>query len=226
MDGRKLFTGRPVLKWAAWLLASGLLILVSYETYAVWRARAHTPEVLAAVRERPLRLETIPLHRVVMLLRVEDPGFFAHRGIDFSTPGAGMTTITQALVKRFYFNRFQPGFAKLEQSLIARFVLDPAMSKREQLEVYFNYASFGRFGGREIIGFAAAARTFYRRPLAALTDREFLSLVAMLMAPNALDPIRHPAENTERVRRIEAMLAGRCAANGLRDVTYENCAGD
>jgi membrane carboxypeptidase/penicillin-binding protein len=216
---------RRIGKWLLWLLLALLVMLVCFETWAVFRARAHTTAVLEEVRERPLRLENMPLHRVVMLLRVEDPGFFAHRGVDFSTPGAGMTTITQALVKRFYFDGFRPGFAKLEQSLIARFVLDPAMSKRDQLEVFINYASFGTARGRDIVGFAAAAEHYYQRPLAALSDREFLSLVAMLMAPNALDPVRHPAENAERVRRIEAMLADRCVPRGFRDVSYEDCAG-
>ena len=201
------------------------VLLIGFETFAVFRARARTPEVMEQVRARPLRLGNIPLARIVMLLRVEDPGFFQHRGIDFSTPGAGMTTITQALVKRFYFDGFEPGFAKLEQSLIARFVLDSAMGKAEQLEVFVNHASFGRADGRAIIGFAAAAEHYYRRPFGALSDREFLGLVAMLMAPNALDPVRHPAENAERVRRIEALLAGRCAPRGLRDVSYEDCAG-
>lgn len=198
--------------------------MIVYEALALFRARARTPLVIEQSRNRPLALDTIPPRRLAMLLRVEDPGFFEHRGVDFSSPGQGMTTITQALVKRFYFDRFRPGFAKIEQSLIARFVLDPAMSKRDQLEVFVNHASFGDFPEGPIIGLEAAARHFYRRPFAELGDREFLSLVATLMAPNALDPRRHPTANAERVRRIEALLAGRCAPRGLRDVTYEDCA--
>jgi len=214
-----------IFKWLSGLLLVLLLLFVCFEAFAVLRARDRTAQALERVRERPLRLEQIPLRRIAMLLQVEDPGFFHHRGVDFSTPGAGMTTITQALVKRLYFDGFEPGFAKIEQSLIARFVLDPAMSKRDQLEVYFNYTYFGSDRGREIVGFAAAAEHYYHKPFAALTDREYLGLVAMLMAPNALDPARHPAENAERVRRIEALLAGRCAPNGPRDVGYQACAG-
>jgi membrane peptidoglycan carboxypeptidase len=214
-----------LFKWTLWLLLALLATFLCFETFAVFRARARTAEVLEQVRNRPLRLEQIPLRWVVALLRVDDPGFFHHRGVDFSTPGAGMTTITQALVKRLFFDNFEPGFAKIEQSLIARFVLDPAMSKRDQLEVYFNYAYFGSDRGRDILGFAAAAEHYYHKPFAALSDREFLSLVAMGMAPRNLDPVRHPAENAERVRRIEAMLAGRCVPSGLRDVSYEDCAG-
>ena len=216
---------RRAAKWALWLLLALLVLLICFESYAVYRAHRRTAEVIERVRDRPIRLQDVPLHRLVWLLRVDDPGFFHHRGVDFSTPGAGMTTITQALVKRFYFDGFRPGFAKLEQSLIARFVLDPAMSKREQLEVHINYAYFGSARGREILGFAAAAQHYYGRPFAALSDREYLSLVAMLIAPRDLDPIRHPRENAERVRRIEALLAGRCVPRGLRDVSYQDCAG-
>jgi hypothetical protein len=47
----------------------------------------------------------------------------------------------------------------------------------------------------------------------------------MLIGPNALDPVRHPAENAECVRRIVALLTGHCrprvvkrwALSGLRE---------
>jgi len=135
-----------------------------------------------------------------------------------------MTSITQSLVKRFYFDDFEPGFAKLEQSLIARFVLDPAMPKPAQLKAYLNHSHFGAVDGRRIVGFADASRGFYGRELAELSDRQFLSLVAMMMAPKTYDPVRQPRANAERVRRIEAMLAGRCAPQGLRDVALKACA--
>jgi membrane carboxypeptidase/penicillin-binding protein len=216
---------RRLLRYALWAVLGPLILLIAWESFTVLRARLRTPEALAAMRQGPLRLQDLPPHRIEMLLKVEDPGFFSHHGVDFSTPGAGMTSIPQALVKVFYFDDFEPGFAKLEQSLIARFVLDPALSKGEQLEAFLNHARLGTLEGRTVSGFADAATAYYGRPLDRLNDHEFLSLVAMLMAPNALDPRRHPAANAERVRRIEAMLAGRCAPQGLRDNSYPACAG-
>jgi membrane carboxypeptidase/penicillin-binding protein PbpC len=213
------------MRIAGWTLLILLAGLVAYESFALMRARARTPEVLARMAEGPLTLQSLPPQRIEMLLRVEDPAFFSHRGVDLSTPGAGMTSIPQALVKIFYFDDFEPGFAKLEQSLIARFVLDPALGKGKQLEAFLNHARFGSLDRRTVTGFAAAATAYHGRPLDRLNDREFLSLVAMLMAPSRLDPRRHPAANAARVRRIEAMLAGRCAPQGLRDVTYQSCAG-
>lgn len=201
-----------------------LLLLAGYETVEVLRARAKTPAILAGLTARPLKLTELPQARRDMLLRVEDPGFYSHHGVDFSTPGSGMTTITQALVKRFYFPEgFQPGFAKIEQSLIARFVLDPAISKDDQLEIFLNYASFGNEGKRQITGFDDAARSFYARPVAELSDREYLSLVAMLIGPNAFDPREHGSDNANRVDRIQALLDGRCEPAGIFDVNYNSC---
>jgi membrane peptidoglycan carboxypeptidase len=215
---------RRAARIALLAIAIPLAALTLYEGYAVFRAKQRTPAVLAAAAQGELAYGDLSPRRRAMLLRVEDPSFFQHRGIDFSTPGAGMTTITQSLVKRFYFDDFQPGFAKIEQSLIARFVLDPAMPKEAQLTAFLNHTPFATARGRRVTGFAEAARAFYGRELAALSDREFLSLVAMLMAPSRLDPLRHAAANAERVRRIERLLAGECAPLGLRDVDYEGCA--
>jgi len=215
---------RRGLRIALLAIAVPLAALTLYEGYALFRAKQRTPAVLAAAAQGELGYGDLSARRREMLLRVEDPGFLQHRGVDFSSRGQGMTTITQSLVKRFYFDDFQPGFAKLEQSLIARFVLDPAMPKEAQLTAFLNHTPFGGVGGRPVKGFADAARTFYGRELAALSDREFLSLIAMLMAPARLDPRRHAAANAERVRRIERLLAGQCAPLGLRDVEYEGCA--
>ena len=206
------------------LLAGLPLLLLAYESVAVLRARARTSEILQQVQTREVPIVAMPARRIRMLLAVEDPGFLSHSGIDFSTPGQGMTTLTQSLAKFLYFDRFTPGVAKLELMLVARFALDPAMSKSEQLEVFLNHARFGSRRGRPVVGFAQAARTFYGRELDALTDREYLTLVAMLIAPNRLDPVRHGADNAERTDRIEAMLAGRCRPRGLRDTHYRDCA--
>ncbi|MHA1549133.1 MAG: hypothetical protein ACTSYE_09385 [Alphaproteobacteria bacterium] len=47
-----------------------------------------------------------------ILLAVEDPAFDHHNGLDFSQPGQGMTTITQAITKFLYFDPFKPGLAR------------------------------------------------------------------------------------------------------------------
>jgi membrane peptidoglycan carboxypeptidase len=169
-----------------------------------------------------LRPQQIPQARIDALLRVEDPRFFDHCGVDLRSPGAGLTTITQGLVKRLYFERFRPGFAKIPQTLYA-LGFDLRIDKPTQLALFLNLVPFGNLEGREILGFPAAARSFYGKQPGELSEDEFLSLVAMIIAPNALNPIRHPEKNHERVARIRRLLAHECAPAGLRDVYYDQC---
>ena len=106
------------------LLLTPVAAFLGYEAFAVARAQARTPAVFAPYADRPLSLEAFGKRRTAMLLAVEDPEFWTHRGVDYATPGQGRTTMTQGLVKFLYFDHFQPGFAKIEQSLIAWAVLD------------------------------------------------------------------------------------------------------
>jgi len=204
----------------------GIMGLTIYEGARLWRAEAATPRIIAAHEDDSLHLAQLSDERRSLLLTVEDPDFYHHHGVDLATPGQGMTTITQALVKRLYFKEFHAGFEKIEQSLIARFVLDPAVSKDRQLEMLLNCAYFGDIDGKPVIGFEEAAALYFNTSFEALTDDEFLSLVAMLVAPNALDPARHATENAERVARIKRLIAHQCAPDGWLDVWYENCAPD
>jgi membrane carboxypeptidase/penicillin-binding protein len=157
-----------------------------------------------------------------ILLAVEDPNFFSHHGVDLSAPGAGLTTITQALAKRLYFESFQPGLAKIKQSLLA-FVLNQRMEKNAQLEFFINTAYFGEHDGAAVNGFAAAARAYFNKEFAAISREEYLALVAMLIAPNELSIATQPEKNAKRVRRIERLLSGECKPAGVRDVYYESC---
>ena len=162
--------------------------------------------------------------QIEALLRVEDPGFRDHSGIDLTSPGGGITTITQALVKRTFMHPFRPGpWNKLEQSAIARFAIDPLVTKDQQLETFLNIAYFGEAEGNAVLGFPEAARTYFGMPVADLDRRQYLALVAMLIAPNALLPGRHDTRLNARVDRIEVLLAGDCEPEGLRDVWLEAC---
>jgi len=59
----------------------------------------------------------------------------------------------------------------------------------------------------------------FGKEFSAITDDEFLSLVAMHIGPNALKP--GTAANTERVQRIKRYLAGQYQPAGLLDVEYK-----
>lgn len=211
------------MRKAGALLLAALLLFLAYEGAAVWQAWRQTPGVVQRARTGELALSDLSPERRAWLVQVEDPAFWSHDGTDWTTPGQGNTNLTQSLVKRFYFERFRPGFAKIEQVLIARFVLDRALSKPEQLRAYLNHAYLGEGRSGPIIGYAAAARAFFGKEFAALSDGEFLAILATSIAPKEFDPRRRPQANAERVRRIRRLVSGQCAASGRGDVRYKDC---
>jgi membrane peptidoglycan carboxypeptidase len=188
-----------------------------------WRTPEIVREAETSIAE-PLDPAELPPGRIDDLLAVEDPAFRTHSGIDLSTPGAGWTTITQGLAKDLYFDAFRPGpLAKLEQSLAA-LVLDARTSKDRQLRLFLSRAYLGEIPAGSVNGFAAAARVWIGKDVRQLDRREFLSLVAMVIGPNAYGIADQPKRNAERLARIERLLAGECRPEGWRDVTYEACA--
>ena len=161
--------------------------------------------------------------RFEQLLLVEDPAFARHGGVDFATPGAGMTTLTQALAKTLAFERFQPGLGKIRQTTYA-LGLEVRLTKEQIAALVLDNASFGRGPDGWMTGLFATSQTVFGRPPAELTDDEFRHLVAVLIAPGRLSLMQPNAELEERVRRIQRLETGDCAPRGLRDVWLEGCA--
>lgn len=210
-------------------VAVGCLILITLTAALGTAILLKTDSKAKAVATRavgslnsPDLLERMPLDRIDALLRVEDPSFFDHPGVDLSTPGQGWTTITQGIVKRFFSGPLSGVWGKTRQSLLA-LALDRHLTKRQQLQVFLETAYFGFYEGQEVLGFQEASLAFFGTPLLHLTREEYIGLVAMLVGPNRYHPLERPAEHAERVARIEALLAGTCEPVSWGDVYLEAC---
>src|SRR5512145_3149364 len=195
----------------------GLLFvpIVVYYAYEVLRARAATPRIVAramASDRLVLSADDLTKEQLDALLAVQDPNFFSHKGWDFA--GGTMTTITQSLVKGLYFEQFRPGIRKIRQSLIARFALDPQLSKKDQLRLFINTVWLGSVDGRSVEGFAQGAQAFYAKPFHALSFDEYLSML-MFDRPAQLNVHVNPEGNARRVRQIKRLLKGACVRPGL-----------
>ena len=206
------------------LLAGFILIVVVWYTVEVIQARLQTPAMI----ENLIKSDKIQLHMkdfhngsIDMLLAVEDPRFYEHNGMDLSTPGAGITTITQGMVKYLYFERFKPGIAKLKQTLIAIFALNAMVPKETQLLIFINTVYLGHYNGEAVRGFSQAAKIYFDKPFADLTEEEYLSLVAMIIAPNSFNVKKQPQANAVRVQRIKRLLGGEYTPKGLMDLYYD-----
>lgn len=216
---------RRLARWTGVILGLSLIAILVAAGLAVNGVRRRIPGMKEEISrfERALSPEDLPEGWLDILLRVEDPAFREHSGIDLRSSGAGMTTITQALAKKYCFEEFRPGpLNKVKQSISA-LALDRYLTKEEQLILFLNVASLGPGRDGWIEGFPAAAREYYSKSFEDLTVREFTALVAMLVGPVKYHPVRGADALAGRVGRIERLLRGECEAAGLMDVYYEQC---
>ncbi len=194
--------------------------LATYESYAVVTAQQSLGEKFAPYSSLTPDQAGLSKERLEILVKVQDPTFYAHSGIEWPSP-LTTTTITQSLVKKLFFEKFTKGFKKIEQTLIARFVVNPNIDKNTQLIAFMDTAYFGNKDGKPVYGFEQGARAWFNKPLSALTDEEYLSLIAMLPAPNRITPNSTASE--ERVRRIKKVLNGECSYQHVAQIHLEHC---
>jgi len=171
-------------------------------------------------RKIDISIRDLNERQIEILLKVQDPGFYDHNGIDLSTPGAGLTTITQAIVKKLYFENFKSGIAKIKQSLIARFVVDDLISKDDQITLFLNMMYFGKVDGKPIVGLKSAARAYYQKSINTLSEDHYISLIAVIVMPGTFHILDHPEWNKDRTNRIKALVAGKYIPKGLMDQYY------
>lgn len=157
------------------------------------------------------------------LIMVQDPAFREHTGVDFSTAGAGLTTVTQSLSKRLGFDKFQPGVGKIRQTGFA-LGLESRLSKDQILALFLKTVEMGNGPSGWMTGLFTASDIIYSRPPSKLTDGEFLKLVAVMISPAQYDLRNDDNELNKRVSRIAKLVAGDCSPIGLQDVWLEGCA--
>lgn len=211
------------MKIFAKILLVSLIALISYEAFAVIQARSKTKAIFSSALKSEnieIKLNDLSKEKLDSLLSVEDPKFYEHSGFDFKTSGAGVTTITQAMTKYLYFKKFTKGFKKIEQTLIAWLAITPMVSKNDQLTVFINTAYLGSVEGKEVRGFGEASRIYFKKPFNELTETEYLSIVAMLIAPKTFNIKNHSERNLERVELIKKLLKGEYVPTKNSDLFY------
>ncbi|MEY1555492.1 transglycosylase domain-containing protein [Yoonia sp. R2331] len=163
--------------------------------------------------------------RQAMLLAVEDPAFFTHVGFDLTTPGGGITTITQSLAKRQGFDEFIPGYRKLRQTTYA-IGLERGLTKPQILALFLDSVSMGRGpDGDWITGLFPASLAHFDATPDAIPEDDFIALVAVMIAPRDLALGEADAVLQTRIARIKRLLEGACEPLGNSDVWLEGCAG-
>jgi membrane carboxypeptidase/penicillin-binding protein len=195
-----------------------LLSVFSYYIIEIIYARSHTIETANKYLSNiKIEKQELTKKQLEILIKVQDPNFFNHKGVEFHTPGSGWTTITQSLAKIFYFKNFREGLPKIKQTLCARFALHPLISKDLQITLFINLMYFGD----NQYGIVDAAKHYYSKEVNKLNEEEYISLIASLIAPAILNKKNNPEGNHERVERIKKMLTGEYIPRSLLDIRYD-----
>ncbi|MBW2235002.1 MAG: PBP1A family penicillin-binding protein [Deltaproteobacteria bacterium] len=159
-------------------------------------------------------MDQIPRHVVDAVLVTEDRRFHRHPGIDpIRIVGAarenlrggrirqGGSTLTQQLVKNVYLSPERTWARKLREVALAVFV-ELRYTKQEILEAYLNQVYLGQDGGRGIHGVGRAARFYFGKDVSELSVADAALLAAIIRAPSALSPFRHPDRAREQRDRV------------------------
>lgn len=137
----------------------------------------------------------------------EDRNFYTHPGYDIRGIGAaaleavasrgqdlrGASTITQQVMKNFLLDGSRTAERKIKEIILA-VRIERAMDKERILELYLNEI----FLGQNSYGVAAAAQTYYNKPLRDLTPAEAAYLAALAQRPGNLHPVRQLEDAIDR----------------------------
>ncbi len=166
-------------------------------------------------------LGELPAVAVAAVLASEDARFFQHPGVDVRALARaawldlragrlafGGSTLTMQLVRLVEgVEKPRTLVRKLREGVLA-LRLERTMGKLAILEQYLNRAYYGHGA----YGLDAAARTYFGKSAAALSEAEVLLLAVVPRAPNGYDPLRHLQRALARRDHVLGLLV----ANGQR----------
>ncbi len=157
-------------------------------------------------RRIPVTIDETPETLKNAILAAEDDRFYTHTGVDFvgiiramfvniraRAIEQGASTITMQVARNYFLTRDRTYIRKAKEALLA-FQLERLLSKDQILELYVNKI----FLGHRSYGFAAAARTYYAKPLSDLSLEQVAMLAALPKSPSQVNPLTDPQAARER----------------------------
>ena len=152
------------------------------------------------------------------VLATEDARFYEHNGIDYlgvlraalanlgRAKSQGGSTITMQVARNVYLSSEKTYTRKIYEMLLT-LKLEHQLSKDQILEIYMNQI----FLGNRAYGFAAAAETYFGKPLKDVTTAEAAMLAGIPKFPSTANPIA----NFARARERQLYIIDRMQENGF-----------
>ena len=152
-------------------------------------------------------IEDVPAIVKQAFVAAEDQNFYTHKGYDAKgmasalveavrTRGQrvrGASTITQQVMKNFLLGGERTGERKIKEIILATRI-EQTLSKDKILELYLNEI----FLGQNSYGVAAAAQTYFNKPLHELALEEAAVLASLPTQPSNFHPVRNRDRLLER----------------------------
>jgi penicillin-binding protein 1A len=148
-------------------------------------------------RRALVKIANVPKPMRDAILAAEDERFYEHGGIDymgvaravlsnFLQGGArqGASTITMQVARNFFLTSEKTFARKFNEALLA-FKIEHNLTKDEILQLYLNQI----YLGQRAYGFAAAAQTYFGKPLDRLSLAEMALLAGLPKAPSRYNPV-------------------------------------
>ena len=172
-----------------------------------------------------LPIRQIPKVMRDAVLAIEDARFYKHGGVDYigvlraglanfgESRSQGASTITMQVARNFYLPTEKTFTRKIYEILLAM-KIESLLSKDQILELYMNQI----YLGQRAYGFAAAADTYFGKPIKDIDVAEAAMLAGLPKAPSAYNPIRNPKRATIRQQYIiDRMFENGFITAGQRD---------
>ena len=212
-----LGAGLVLYQWITWPNVAALAQRRPETTafIAAYRARRRGAGESARVAWTWVPWSAISAHLKRAAISAEDLEFFFHQGFSRAEMKAairqalaqgraprGASTITQQLAKNLWLSPSRNPWRKVREALLTR-SLEKHLTKRRIVEVYLNVVEFGP----GVYGAEAAARRYFGKPAADLTEHEAAMLAASLPRPSTW----HPGSESRAYARYVADVENRMA---------------
>lgn len=187
----------------------------------VWSADGVLLGEFGEERRRFVALRDVPKPLKEAILAAEDTNFYQHGGFDAAgilramvadiVSGhrvQGASTITMQVARNFFLSSERTYLRKIYEIAMA-VKIESELSKDRILEIYVNQI----YLGQRAYGFAAAAQTYFGKPLSKLSLAECAMLAELPKAPST----GNPQVNPKFARARQHYVLGRMLADGYID---------
>jgi len=175
----------------------------SIELQVPLRVYTRSGDLIAQIGEErrvPVTYAEVPLIVKQAFLAAEDDRFFQHHGIDYlgllrsiavdiasRQKAQGGSTITMQAARNMFLSLDKTWRRKLQEAFLT-YRMEHAFTKEQIFGLYLNVIFFGE----RAYGVAAAAQTYFGKPLGELTVAQVAMLAGIPQAPSRYNPVANP----------------------------------